>query len=217
MKCTDCHTSLAPVAIFDIDGTLAQYHFALAKFCIDYWDLRPALATYDLVVGWDGEGKFREALGLSQDDYREAKLAFRQGGMKRTMHPYYDGGFESIGELRNLGVEIWYVTARPWQRLDNVDPDTRFWLNRHHLPVDGLLFDESDKYGRLIRDHIDPGRIIGIVDDLPEQYDRCLELNLPVFQVARQHNSGPSAKRDRRGTMSEAGEWLRNQLGGWYK
>jgi hypothetical protein len=52
-------------------------------------------------------------------------------------------------------------------RLDNVDPDTRFWLDRHGIKYDGLLFDE-DKY-EVLAHTVDAERVIMVVDDLSEQ------------------------------------------------
>lgn len=214
MLCEHCSRVLRPVVVSDIDGTLGQYHRHLCRFIVNYFHLGEA--AFAAGLAWDGEGKLYHALGISKVDYEEAKLSFRQGGMKRNMPLFHDGGPELLREMKELGCDIWYATTRPYQRLDNVDPDTRFWLDKVvHVPVDGLLFDLGDKYGKLCRDHVDKARIIGILEDLPEQYDRAWELGLPVIQVARQHNSGPSASRPLRLDMAHARAVLMAGLQTW--
>ena len=52
-------------------------------------------------------------------------------------------------------------------RLDGIDPDTRFWLERHGIKYAGLLYDE-DKYERLVKT-IDRERVVLVIDDLTEQ------------------------------------------------
>lgn len=197
----------------DIDGSVGRYHPDLTVFVREYWNL-PAQAQSAGFM-WDGEGNFEDALGITQEQYREAKLAFRQGGGKRFMGLYEDGALAMLWALKTKGCEIWYATSRPWNRLDNVDPDTKFWLGRHEFPIDGIIFDDQDKYGRLVNDHIDKSRIVGVIEDLPEQYDRADELGLPVYQIARQHNSGPTQQRPRRCTMGRIFSEIEENLSVW--
>lgn len=214
MKCEHCSRIVKPVVVSDIDGTLGDYHIHLCRFVVNYFHLTEG--EFHAGRMWDGTGKLYQAIGISKPDYEEAKLAFRQGGMKRTMPLFHDGGPELLREMKELDCDIWYATTRPWQRLDNVDPDTRFWLEKVvGLPVDGLMFDIGDKYGRLCRDHLDQSRIIGVLEDLPEQYDRAWELGLPVIQVARRHNSAPGASRPLRLDMAHARATLLAGLKTW--
>lgn len=170
MKCSECSAKVRPVVCIDIDGTLAQYHQALCQF-IEWWLPAPRLPR-----SWGGEGEFSDHIGIEKDVYRQAKLAFRAGGFKRNMTPF-KGAVEFMQELERLDVEVWMTTTRPWQRMDNVDPDTKEWLRRYGIPYKHLLFDE-DKYG-LMTELVDPDRIVMVLDDEYEQRDRCEELNLP--------------------------------------
>lgn len=212
MKCTECSGVVRPIMVWDIDGTLTRYHSDLGEFLVRYYNLPYALMRAG--AEWDGEGNFEDQFGLTQTEYRAGKLAFRQGGHKRVATTWQDGGLMAVQELAERGVETWYATTRPWARLDNVDPDTKFWIKRHHLPIDGILFDD-DKYETLIANHVDPERIIGIVEDLPEQYDAADRLGLPVMQVARAHNSGRSGNRPRRGNMRQVRQWALQNLQDW--
>jgi hypothetical protein len=105
--------------------------------------------------------------------------------MKRTMPPYGDARW-FLQRLREDGFEIWLTTTRPYLRLDNVDPDTREWLRRQDMTYDGLLYDE-DKYRRLI-DIVGLERIVLVIEDLADKYDRAEELGLPVVLINRPHN-----------------------------
>lgn len=212
MRCTGCSTHVKPVAVFDLDGTLADYHNSLATFCGRYWGLSPR--NVSAACHWDGEGNFEDALGINREQYRQAKLAFRQGGMKRIMPTFNDGGLHLIRNLHDEDVEIWYATQRPWQSLSNIDPDTRWWIESHHLPIDGILYDE-DKYVKLVTNHVERERIILVVDDLPEMYDSAYGLGLPVKQVARPHNSGTSQKRQWRLDMAGVRDQARRNLEEW--
>lgn len=175
--CTDCNRPVKPVVAWDIDGTMADYHGHLIRFIEDYYNLGFGEAT---VSAYQGGVDLATFLGLSKEQYRQAKLAYRQGGMKRTQ-PIMDGAADSVRLLRALGCETWITTTRPYNRFDSTDPDTRHWLERHRIPYDHLLYDD-DKYSVLL-DIVGPGRIIGVVDDLADNYDRADELGLhPILR-----------------------------------
>jgi hypothetical protein len=151
---------------FDIDGTMGNYHANFLEFIRRYLgDQMPEInsETNPGLPMW-------EWLGIPHRDYRDAKLAYRQGGWKRWM-PCYPMAAEATNFIREQGAEVWLCTTRPYLRLDNVDPDTREWLRRNEVEYDALLFDpahESDgtKYDELARQA--GSRVASIVDDLPE-------------------------------------------------
>lgn len=183
---------LAPVVALDIDGTLADYYEHFRWFAELYLQ-RPVFAQWGLANATD---EFSDALELDKNTYRDIKLAYRQGGMKRSLPVLDLGVTELVQSIRKEGVQVWITTTRPWQRLDNVDPDTRFWIGRNLGRVDGLIYGE-DKYLDLL-DILD-GRndLLGIVDDLPENMVRATELNIPSMM-----RSGPQNTRWRREDMS---------------
>ena len=166
-----------PVVALDLDGTLGDYHgnfTAFARLYFGYGDdawtkPNPGLKMWD----W---------MGIPERDYRDAKLAYRQGGWKRWM-PAYAGAKELTHAIRASGAELWLCTTRPYLRLDNVDPDTREWLRRNGLEFDALLFDpaheeDGTKYHELLR-QAGADRIASIVDDLPEMIEAAEGLRIP--------------------------------------
>lgn len=161
MKCTDCGTIVNPIVAVDIDGTLGNYHAHFEEFMEGYFDKTPV----SLYTG--GETMSAWALrefGITRAQFRDCKLAYRQGGLKRTM-PLFDGARDLCERIRAAGAELWLTTTRPYLRLDNVDPDTREWLRRKGIEFDYLMYDE-DKYQVLHDKLMSPERVVAIVDDL---------------------------------------------------
>lgn len=217
--CSNCGAGpVRPVVAFDIDGTLGDYHAHFYHFCATYFGwpggrmVRPK---------WDGQGEFEDYLGLTKAEYREAKLAYRQGGYKRWL-PIFPGAAEGVRGLAEIA-DVWIATTRPWQRLDNIDPDTREWLRRHGMleHISGLLYGET-KYEQLCAS-VDPARIVAVVEDLPEQFINAKHLGLPVILHEYWHNeyhrSAYSTTLVPRGTLDvcmqwagvRAAEWIRHQ------
>ena len=184
---------LAPVVALDIDGTLARYHDHFMWFA----ELYTAAPVY---ANWlpEYKGEFSKALGMSKSEYRSIKLAYRQGGMKRSIPPMDDRVFETVQYIRSVGIQVWIATTRPWMRLDNIDPDTQFWLEKYCGRVDGVVYGE-EKYKDLV-DIVGREKILGVFDDLPENMESAKELGLNAVMMAGDHNA-----------------WWRNEDGrGWH-
>jgi phosphoglycolate phosphatase-like HAD superfamily hydrolase len=168
-----------PVVALDIDGTLGDYHSNFLTFAALYFNRQGDWST-----GEDNPGlRLWEWMGISQRDYRDAKLAYRQGGWKRWM-PCYEGASQLTHEIRATGAEVWLCTTRPYLRLDNVDPDTREWLRRNRIQYDALLFDpaheeDGTKYDELARQA--KPRVAALVDDLPEMIEAAYKAGLCGF------------------------------------
>jgi hypothetical protein len=168
-----------PVVAIDIDGTLGNYHGNFIQFARLYF------GAAEEVWSDDNPGMpMWEWMGIPLRTYRDAKLAYRQGGWKRWM-PVYPGASELTHEIRSAGAEVWLCTTRPYLRLDNIDPDTREWIRRNNIAFDALLFDpvheeDGGKYGELVRQVGD--RIAAVVDDLPEMIEEARRLSIPAYQ-----------------------------------
>lgn len=160
-----------PVVALDIDGSLGDYHRHFLEFAEKYFgESMPSPRAIN-------PGKqLWEHMGVEQHEYRDAKLAYRQGGFKRWM-PAYQGASNITWAIRDSGAEVWICTTRPYLRLDNIDPDTREWLRRNNIEYDAVIFGEH-KYAELVR-QVGRDRIVAVLDDLPEC---CIEANAQGIQ-----------------------------------
>lgn len=178
MKCTECSKELRPVVAVDIDGTLGEYHSYFHEFAQMY-------VGRQLPSDYGGGNEFSGHLILPKEEYRQIKLAYRQGGMKRSM-PTFPGAQHYMEMLREMDVEIWIATTRPYMRLDNIDPDTRHWLDRNGIPWDYMIYGD-EKYEEMLAS-VDKDRVLYVVDDLREQCQIASDLGLRAIQPMREHN-----------------------------
>jgi hypothetical protein len=78
-----------PVVALDLDGTLGDYHSNFLEFADRYFHSN--CGSWFAMRNQTNPGlPLWEWMGISQRDYRDAKLAYRQGGWKRWM-PAYEG------------------------------------------------------------------------------------------------------------------------------
>jgi 5' nucleotidase, deoxy (Pyrimidine), cytosolic type C protein (NT5C) len=149
-----------PVVAIDIDGTLGDYHGHFLRFAEDWYgrempdpgQINPGLPLH----------KF---MRTSKATYRQCKLAYRQGGLERSM-PVYDGAYDLCRSVRAAGAELWLCTTRPYLKLDSQSVNTRHWLRRHKLQYDALIYGER-KY-RELAGIVGTPRVAAVLDDLPE-------------------------------------------------
>lgn len=171
----------APIVALDIDGTSGDYHAHFTRFAEQY--LGRSLPDPEENTGGL---KFYKHLGIARSTYRTIKLAYRQGGMKRSM-PVYEGMGDLTKYIRNKGAQVWICTTRPYLRLDNIDPDTRHWLTkRAHMQYDGILYGEH-KYRDLSKS-VGRDRVLFVVDDLPEMTEQALKLGIPALIRRQPYN-----------------------------
>lgn len=184
----------------DIDGVLGQYHEHFLRFARawlglgsgggdPYW---PGPMGYrDQGTCWeddtyDGWCPLNEYMGVSKATYRKVKLAYRQGGLKRSM-PAYPGARELLVGLRK---RAWVVlcTTRPYLHLSNIEPDTVEFLRRNRLPYDDILMGEH-KY-RVLRMRYKE-RVAAVLDDDPALLSqaRALSPPVPALFMLRGHNA----------------------------
>ena len=161
------HNPDSCIVAIDVDGTLGDYHGHFLRFAADWYgrempdpkQINPGLPLH----------KF---MRTSKQTYRQCKLAYRQGGLERSM-PIYDGAYELCRSVRAAGAELWLCSTRPYLKLDSQSVNTRHWLRRHKIQYDALIFGER-KYMDLARivgsDRTRPGRsrVAAVLDDLPE-------------------------------------------------
>jgi hypothetical protein len=170
-----------PVVALDIDGSLGDYHGHFLDFAEKYFG-EPFPAPEEINPGL----KLWQHMGIELREYRDAKLAYRQGGWKRWM-PVFDGAAALAKTLRIYGAEVWICTTRPYLRLDNIDPDTREWLRRNNIEYDAVLFGD-EKYHELVR-QVGRSRIIGVLDDLPECLSEANQCGInSIWMMDRPYN-----------------------------
>lgn len=169
---------LRPVVALDIDGTMGYYHEHFIRYASMFLQ-RPLPQT------WDGKEPFWRMFGVSKEKYREMKLGYRQGRMKRSM-PVVSGARELTQVVRRAGAEVWVCTTRPYLRLDNIDPDTRWWLRYNGIQYDGFLYGEN-KYRDLVR-LVGSERVISVLDDDPDQIRKSANLGLNSYMIDRPYN-----------------------------
>jgi hypothetical protein len=175
MRCSNCSRVIKPVVAHDIDGSFGDFHVHFLAFAESYLGVDPLHYSTDYVAIWndyDGSIGFKEwfceEYDINSVTWRQIKLAYRQGGMKRTM-PCFKASRNIAEYTRSQGAELWITTSRPAYRLDNIDPDTLEWCRRNRIPFDHILFDD-DKYD-LLAEQVDSERVIAVFDDLGEMYD----------------------------------------------
>lgn len=165
-----------PIVALDIDGTLGDYHSHFLNFAAN-WIGKPMPSPDDINPGL----RLHKFMGVPIRTYRECKLAYRQGGLKRWM-PCYDGASELTRKLRRAGSEVWICTTRPYLRLDNIDPDTREWMRRNKIQYDAVLYGDN-KYRELKRQ--EGQRVAAVLEDLPELYEEARRLFPAAFNCLR--------------------------------
>ena len=172
----------APVVAIDIDGTMGAYHAHFTKFAEAWTGKEMPKATEPT-----GGVHFSKHLGISKATYRRIKLAYRQGGLKRSM-PVYPGMGDLTRFIRSKGCQVWIATTRPYLSLDNIEPDTKHWLTkRAKAQYDNVLFGEH-KYRDLVK-AVGRGRIVCVFDDLPEMIDQALSLDLRAYIRTQPYNT----------------------------
>lgn len=199
-----------PVIALDVDGTLGDYHRHFTIFA-EQWTGRKMPDPEAINPGMP----LHHHLGMSKATYRQCKLAYRQGGMKRSM-PVYPGAADMVRAFRKAGAAVAICTTRPYLRLDNVDPDTRHWLRRNRIQYDWVLFGEH-KYRQLAR-QIEPDSIIAVLDDLVALVQQAQSLGLPAWLRDQPYNR--YTDEFPRVTEFANGEWrgeIINRIRKWYQ
>lgn len=163
-------SSIKPVVAIDIDGTLGDYHAHFLRFAQGWYgrampdpsEINPGLPLHKFMC-------------TSKATYRQCKLAYRQGGLERSM-PAYPGSSELTVQLRRAGCEVWICTTRPYLKHDTQSPNTVHWLKRNRIQWDHMLSGEH-KYRDLAK-QVSKERIVAVLDDLPEMIEQANKLGI---------------------------------------
>lgn len=217
MLCSNCSEHIKPIVAIDIDGVLGDYHSHFLRFAVPYFGYDMEKLLYLSINRYDGGIPFSEycmdGFGCSLEEYRDCKLAYRQGGMKRSM-PINDFA-GALCRLASSEAELWITTTRPYLSLDGVIPDTRFWLALHRIEYDGLLFD-ADKY-EVLAQRVDPRRVTAIVDDYDKAYDAAAEIYGPEIPLLYEnsYNAAMLEGRQSRAGLRNVAGWIGSAVREW--
>jgi hypothetical protein len=171
-----------PVIGLDIDGTIGKYHEHFLKFAEGWFGKTHGEWTNE---PYNGSVLLYRWMGVSKTRYRQCKLAFRKGGLKRCM-PVYEGAADFSRKVRKRGATLIICTTRPFLMLDNIDPDTTEWLRRNRIQHDGIFHGER-KYFDLVRRYgLD--RVVMVMDDLPEMIMQAVDSGISPVMIERPHN-----------------------------
>lgn len=195
-----------PVVALDIDGTLGDYHGHFLHFA-EAWYGRPMPDADTINPGLP----LHKFMRTSKATYRDCKLAYRQGGLERSM-PAYPGAMELCRNIRQSGAELWLCTTRPYLKLDTQAPNTVHWLRRNRIQYDHML-SGPNKYRDLIK-QVDKDRIVAVLDDLPEMCSQAYSCGLPAMLRDQPYNKHYHAA-PRMMHMAQAAVTIRNLLEMW--
>lgn len=212
VKCSKCSAIVRPIVALDLDGTLADYHGHFLEFAAGYLRLEAIPKDYRGDISF--RTWFKEWSHIDDATWDRIKLAYRQGGMKRSQ-PIFSGAKMVVEEVYYNGAEVWITTTRPYLRLDGIDPDTRFWLSHHNVRYEGLLYDE-DKYVRLA-ENVDNGRVVAVLDDLPEQYDAAEKMFGKQVPILRKNRYNVNIRRSNAAiNLGAATTMITSRIKEWY-
>lgn len=204
-----------PVVALDIDGTMGDYHSHFLWFAT-HWFGREFPDPREVNPGI----RLSTFMGISHREYRDCKLAYRQGGLKRFM-PAYDGAGRITRMIQKAGAQVWICTSRPYLRLDNIDPDTREWLRRNDIRYDAVIWEGIDedyptKYADLVS-QVGLGRIVAVVEDLPEQIADAHRNGIRnVYMMDQPYNREPATPDATRITnLIDLWGWLQMDIEKW--
>ena len=170
----------APLVALDLDGTLGDYHRHFERFA-QMWTGRE--------IVWDPEvvGPFYRQLGMSKAVYRQCKLAYRMGGMKRSI-PVFEGAADMVRSIRGAGVGVAACTTRPYLAMSTIDLDTQHWLKRNGIQVDHILYGEH-KYRDLVKS-VGKDRVVCALDDDLSQLGIATRLGVTPILRRNEANKG---------------------------
>jgi hypothetical protein len=213
MLCTKCQSVITPVVAIDIDGTIGNYHDHFLGFAEDYIG---QVIMPDYTGSFAFRDWFKKVTGESDDTWHDIKLAYRQGGQKRSM-PMYSFADELCRRVRRHGAELWVTTTRPYIRHDNIDPDTREWLRRNRIEYDYLIYD-GDKYNKLC-ELVGKERVCAVLDDLAEELEAAdaeFGDNVPIMRQTK-FNLSINRHYDKAKDLKQATELILDRISAWRK
>ena len=141
---------------------------------------------------WDLTGDTPEA----KDQFvNERKDRFYQSGKFRELDPV-PGAREVLQKLVSEGYKIVILTSRPHWQYKRVYGDTVFWLDKHKIPYDILLFAEDKP--KAIFKHLHPAKPEWVIEDRDNYAIELVNNDHRVLLLDYDYNRSASHERIRR-------------------
>lgn len=166
-----------------MERTTLENHTKVA--CFDLDDVICDLSPWRKELGFADERQLTAAQNL--DALENMKSQFYQGGRFRKMEPI-SGAFHALHGFRAAGFKIAIITARPQWQFKRLRSDTVFWLNKHGIPFDLLIFSRNKV--EAIHQHISPAWPAFFVEDLERNALELAKAGVKVLLYPHPHNSG---------------------------
>lgn len=142
---------------------------------------------------WRNELGFADYRELNSADVLNAqevmKASFYEGGRFRDMEPIQDAP-AALRMAKKLGYTIALITARPQWQYKCLRSDTVYWLGKHDIPYDLLIFSRNKV--EAIHENIYPAWPILFVEDLEKNARELNAAGVPVILFSQPHNQGVS-------------------------
>lgn len=180
------------IVIVDIDGVLANLEKDLYSFIMK--DISSVI-KYGMAscIGHESEVQTfadvydslkttRDIKKYQPDLYELYKDVYRTKSHHRFLE-VIDGAVEFTKQLKKLGLTIMIITARPYEKYNNLWADTMEWLDDAKIKYDALYFDNKkhEKIIKLFDGNIK--RVKYVVDDLKSICDSFEKIGIKSFNV----------------------------------
>ena len=166
------------VAIFDIDGCIADYPGAYEKYLENIKGLKPVIETRTSYY-------FYERYGITKQQEEIYHSEFIESGGFLDLE-FYSESLGVINKLIKNGIKIVLLTARPSWIHKRIFGDTFKWLLSHHIPYDLLLWDK-DKADATVK-HVFPAKILFMVEDRDKHAIEMAHIGVPVMLLDKEYN-----------------------------
>lgn len=169
---------LTNVVIVDIDGCLGNYEKRYTEFLEDQIKLIPAEVKRTSY-------SFNKKYGISKQQEEKYYDQFIKSGYLGELD-FIDGSLDVLNCLKESGIKIVLLTARPSWIYNRIFNDTYMWLQNERVPYDMVLWDK-DKADAIIN-NIFPARVLCMIEDRDKHALEVSHLGIQVYLLDKDYN-----------------------------
>jgi hypothetical protein len=157
------------IAIIDIDGVLADLEYSMMEF------IKEKFSDFSHFKNT------REIKNKFPIEYEKIKAEFRLGKYHRNIK-LIDKADDFINKLAK-DFKIIIITARPYEKYNNLWADTMYWLKNNNIKFDALYFDNKkhEKIIEIFKNNL--SNIKFIVDDSAEICKQVEKIGIKSFKI----------------------------------